>query len=488
MLLSNSIAFVATLLLFLVLGMSGIKRIRSVGDFFHKPDFSSNIIALLVANVTLGTGLAYLLTSGAKNGLLMLVIPVGIIVGYWLLAKFIIGLPDQFQSSGKNMLYTMREGISSDGRQGKFLGVSVFDISVTVPLILVYLLIFAYELFASSKIMGAMIFPHQLDKASLIVAVAIFVSTLVYCLMGGVQAVFRTDKLQLIGIIIFVGLLVFSGYFLNGSAHQNEATHSAFKFDNQIIINSIIAFIAAVATQFYSLLNIYASSNLTDTASRVRLMRWNGFLVALALSPIVIIGATANFDLAKGIAPVISHIAGEAQDIAIVGPGLLFLVVFGMTAVVVSTTDILILSLSYFIYENIIEGDFESGSKEAIKSVRILMLSLFAVAFLLLAGMFWLSADLFYLLLSIANGPIIYVPLIIAAGVLAREKEGLKTISNSWLLFFLFLFVSASFSSLTVLKNMPTIVPYLSIIHLSIASFAAAAIYFLGMKKLRSRQ
>lgn len=474
------LVFITTLLIFTAYAFIGAAKARSLKDFFHFASLRRNIVALIVANVTLGTGLAYLLTASSQNGLAMLAIPVGVVVGYFSLGAFIRVMAISISEPSENLFVALRSEFNKEKEAKRARPAQIFDLAVTTPLILAFLLVFAFEIFASSQILSGVLSSDSQSISPFVIGAAIFVATLAYCILGGVQSVFRNDVLQFIGILAFVGLLVYGGFFVSPSETVDAGEAYAppnFKIDKQIFINSVVAFFAAVATQFYSLLNAYTASNIRDAHTTSTLMRANGVMTAIILGLIVLVGATADLNFGEGLNAVILELTSRVSASSILGAIFLGVLIFGMTSVVVSTADTLVISISYFIYVNVLGRKIEDGTRRGVATVRAIMLLLFAASFVMLAIMFKYSPDLFYLLLSIANGPIVYTPFIIAVGLTRGKTPPGSALSSLWAFTFLALFLSASFSSFLFLNSVPAIIPYLSTIHLAVASLVAFAMY-----------
>ena len=473
--------FVVTLIVFTCYAVGGYRRTNSSFEFFHLRGTRRNFVALVVANITLGTGLAYLLTAGANNGLLMLAAPIGVCLGYMLLAEYLGYLRRIPLMANQNLLSKFQLLIDQERKKMGLHTPSIIHLTLTAPLILVYLLVFAFETFVSSQLLAPIIWPNGGTPALVAVAGAIFFAALSYCTLGGMQSVYRNDVLQFFGIVAFIAIVGFGSYTLQA---PNRAFHLPIYFDRLVLLNCFIAFVGAVTTQFYSLLNIYIGANIQGVNEQSRLMRYTGLVVSGLLSIIVLAGALSSETLASGFPLFLSRITTMISGQSIVGNLFLAVMTFGMTAVVISTIDTLMISLTYFISRNFLARTIvgEEGSQLKLGRARIILLSLFVVAFVLLIALFLLSPDIFYLLLSIANGPIVLAPLLIVMGLLACETGGMQAISNGWLLANFALFLSASFSSFAMLSIAPLVLPYISMLHLSISIIFATVLYVKGMR------
>ncbi|MDQ8699259.1 hypothetical protein [Hyphomicrobium sp. LHD-15] len=469
------VALVASLVTYVAIGFYGSAQ-NHRSSFFHIAGVRKGVIALVVANVTLGTGLAYLLTAGSMNGLLVLSIAFGVFTGYWLLSIFLASLPDSLTGAGGNLLMCFRNAIESQRPASKTHGRSVFDAAILIPLVAAFIMFFAYEIFVSSKIIAAVAFPESGAYTTQLVAVLIFVAALAYCLVGGMAAVYTTAIIQLIGILLFLGLITYASVATITASQFPIAQQFLYRGDKQALINCLTGFTDAVATQFYSLINAFGASHLRATKQKARLMRINGAILAAIFSLIILIGTSTPHEIAADIGAYVSRISSSLSSIPFGSAVLITLLVFGMVSVVISTADTLIVALTYFIYENVGRREGAETSQD-ISSIRKLMATLFLISFFALLALFSLQPNIFYLLLSIASGPVVMAPLMVALGAISRTPGALGSVSDPWLAAFGGLFVIASTASFTSLALAPSLVPYASLFHLSLSTVLALALY-----------
>ena len=71
--------------------------------------------------------------------------------------------------------------------------------------------VFAYELFVASQLITGLVYGAASSEREAVIACVLFGASLAYSLYGGVNAVFRTDHVQLIGIVLFVVILAKNG-------------------------------------------------------------------------------------------------------------------------------------------------------------------------------------------------------------------------------------------------------------------------------------
>ena len=204
------ITFSLTLILFALVVMRVRKLIRSPSDFFHSSAERPNLASLVAANITIGTGVSYLLLGGSQNGLLMLLVPLGVLVGYFSLEWFATHKVSSAIHASGNFFTGARELIDR-ARPGQS---SYFGWLVLVPLLVCFLLLFAYELFVSSQLIAGLIFSPVSMRHEVVIVTALFSASLFYTSLGGVVSVFRTDFLQLLGILVFLVTLILGAFSL----------------------------------------------------------------------------------------------------------------------------------------------------------------------------------------------------------------------------------------------------------------------------------
>jgi hypothetical protein len=220
-------------------------------------------------------------------------------------------------------------------------------------------------------------------------------------------------------------------------------------------------------------------------------MSWNGIILACLLASIVAIGAVAPPYLGTNITLFMQALAARIGNMPMVGSIVVALLVFGMAAVAMSTIDNLIVGLTYFVRENVMRRSSSANIPQDLGRVRRLTMLLFLISFVPLTLLFSLSPDVFYLLLGIGSGAIVFAPLVVALGLLTRIDGAIRAASNQWLSLFGFFFVFAWGLSFFFVRFQPPFVPYLSLIMLLISSTAATALYCSGKRmallELRAR-
>ena len=97
-----------SLALYILVSVWGKKESLSIYNFFHdtgRPWMS--IVSLTAYNVTLGTGVAYLLVQAKNTGVLVLLTPLSITVGYFAAAAYYGKLKFRVSEKQPNLYYLL---------------------------------------------------------------------------------------------------------------------------------------------------------------------------------------------------------------------------------------------------------------------------------------------------------------------------------------------------------------------------------------------
>lgn len=451
----NLYIFIAAIIVFGIYATFAARRVTSPKSFFYKEKLSSNIISLTAANITLGTGLAYLLQGSRQNGLLMLFIPIMVVLGYYLLAKYTSKYVASDDIKGNNFISNINEQITN-----KIGTSSLFGLIVSISLIIVYTIVLPFEIFASSKIITPLMFTDGGNIPVIIISGVIFLAALLYVLFGGIGAVFATDKLQLGAILLFLptmAILIFSSTIKNDI--QIPAFNVILKLDTIIIFNIIAASLAALSTQFYSLLNWGYISHV-EASNRERLLKRVGLFAGILLAIVVAIGVfyplKEGEDIVTNLMTTYAKIGSQSGIIIWLLSGISLL---GMISIVFSTVDSLIIKIIMFYYDNILKRNSrseESNPKE-IRSIRLIVFLCFCIIFIFLGYFHFLQPNLFYLLLAIVGGVTAFAPMLATAGYLSYKGNSLKIFSNGVVYSYFGLFMLAGIVGITALLLKPTI-------------------------------
>lgn len=466
----NLFLFVAAIVVFALYAFKSYQVIDSPKSFFYKKGLPANVISLTAANITLGTGLAYVIQGGQQNGILMLLVPLMVGLGYYLLAQFITRYVASDVLEGANFIYAINDKISNQTGSP-----SHFSILVSISLIATYTLILPFEIFASSKIITPFLVQGGGVVPQVILSLIIFFVALGYVLFGGIRAVFATDRLQLIAIILFLfalAYIAFSG-LISSSPTPVSVFENALKFDTHIIFAVIAACIAAVSTQFYSLLNWGYISHM-EKKNRGLLLKRVGVFATLLL---ILMTSFGVFYSAKEGTDIITDLMSLFTQGSIASGKFIWIIaglsILGMTSIVFSTIDSLIIKVIMFFYQNIAKRDSRSSKKNPaeLKLIRRIVFFTFGAIFLILGYLNFIQPNVFYLLLAIVAGVNIFAPMLATAGYLSY-KGTLSVFSPSVVWGYFILFIIVGVISISIFLSKPMLLGWVGTF-----AFVASSLY-----------
>ncbi|MEA3011706.1 MAG: hypothetical protein QOD42_251 [Sphingomonadales bacterium] len=470
------IVLAAALAVFAATALSGRKDAADVESFFHVEGRRRNALSLGIADITLGTGFAYILIASSQFGWAMLALPAGLWVGYRLLAWLFIRAPAEALVGTRNFLLAVREAAVRDGGlRSRWL----FDAAVTLPLILVFILFVAYEVFASSQIMAAFIAP-DVPMAPAIIGGAIVAVSGLNSIVGGMQSNFRNDRVLAAGILLLFAIVGFASIFASAPI-ANVAPSPPL---SAVLIVAALGFLAAVATQFYSLLNSYNASNFEKGTEAARVFRQVGSVIAAMLAFLVVVGVERPLALGAGFPAALGERLaalpiGQTGHVALAA-----LAVVGMVAVVFSTVDTLLIALAYFIRRHLLgrPTDAASTENEVLAPTRRLVAVLAFGILPPLAALYLADPNLFTLLLTLGGGAAIYAPFVFVTTLALSNTVGLTGLRPAFLLVFPALFIASGVTGVVLMSRDPAAVPMFTLGWLAVA-IAASALWWISNRR-----
>ena len=266
-------------------------------------------------------------------------------------------------------------------------------------------------------------------------------------------------------------VLGWAGHIHRSSPHLQQAR--AVEGVSAVVV---VAAVAAVSTQIYSLINWFSVSNFETPAGPRRLLRTNALIVALVLAAITAIGATSGIDWSAGLSV---SIEAAIASVANGNVALRSVCVIGATCIVLSTSDSLMISLAMFLHDSVMGHDSrdDEQSAEKVGRSRRIVLVMFLVAFSALAAMYYGRPSIFFLLLAIGGGASSFTPLILLVGYLDR-RQALAAISPSTTAVFFAFFLGATASGIAASDLAPSLVPFISLAFFSASAVSAVLIAY----------
>jgi hypothetical protein len=445
-----------------VYGFKG-KPSQNIEDFFHQPEQDKNIRSLVVANITVSTGIAYLLVSGQMNGLLFLLIPVALLAGYALLRIFLTKIVASGMVAGTTFFKGAHNAVARHHPQTKFAWF------VVLPILTVFFLFTAYEVFVSAQVLAGLIFPQASVFQQISIATVLYCASLGLVWARGAKGVLAADAVQFYAIALFTVALVVAGIAVTatGNVPSLPAKSASTTMTPQVWINIALAVLSAITTQFSNLLNHHTISNLsqgTQTPSVLRKVSWwlAGFFALM-----ILIGAMSSIDWQKGL------VAGMAQAMAglPVSDGakniLAAILIVGLGCVVMSTLDSLMLALTMYSVDHFGNQSANNATPptDRLNYIRNRMAIFFVLSFVITASLFFGQPNIFYLLLALASGLDVMVPLIVLIGFVSKQPAMYVVMTNRILFGYAFLFISAMLINITLSSYAPHLVPYIALAH-----------------------
>jgi hypothetical protein len=471
----------AALAVFAIAGLRGASSATNAHSFFHIDGMRRNVLSLGIADITLGTGLVYILTASSQLGLWMLVPPFGLAAGYYTLSKLYQGEVGKRAILSGNLLLAVRDwqisGEGSDGRRH-------FDLLVTLPLIFTYLLFVCYEVFASSQVIAAFVSPGSGLTMATLTGASILAVSGINSVSGGMQANWRNDRILAAGILLLVAVVALASFA--GDVRSSQQTPLP-PLTGPLAIMLILAFINAFATQIYSLLNAYNGSNFEKPEDAARSFVKVGLIVALLLGVVSLIGALRPLDLSGGLPAALGARLDSLPFPDSVNVMVKAITVFGMAAVVFSTCDTLMLALAYFIKRHLLNQNTdlqENGENQSLLADRLLVGALFFGIVPPLSAFYLFDPNLFTLLLAIAGAATVYAPFILLGALrIGHENAGnVRSFRRETKVFF-GLFSVAGAAGAYFTANEPANLPILSLTAVILSIFLA--VYFLFSSQRR---
>lgn len=394
-------------------------HITSPVSYFQNKKLPLNVVSLAISNSTVGAGIIYPLTLGHNYGYIMLVMPLAILIGYWLLAKTLHNNDAIGFLSKKNIFWFVQEQTKRiDGKYGT-------SMLPTISLLIVFVLLLALEIFTASKLLAPIMFGSNETMNVVFVSFVIFLLALFYTVWGGIITVLRTDVIQGIAAVFLFAMILYVA--VNYGEIPNNYVNSTTGFSGDVSLAIIVVFLSAVATQFYNILNIAAVSRV-ESKKRGQLLIWTGFLLLASNAVLIISGASmASISTQNVTGDIINGFGLDNQVIETGKIFIAFILVFGISSLVYSTVDSLIITAAMLFYDNISHLDSSSSSDNPnnIRNIRFTIGGSFIFLFGSLAFFNYYKPDLINIIFMMTAGAVIYafyVYLIISESKKGKEK------------------------------------------------------------------
>ena len=414
-------------------------RPNNVMEFFHDPNVPRNASSLIAANLGLGQGIAMVLMGTQFFGVLFLIVPFMIFAGQKAFSRF-VRKADASHLFVRGMLASGL-GDALDEAAGKRVH---FQQWTTGFVILAYIMGLVYEVLVSARWLNSALFPTIGIAQQAFISCLLLAFVMTYTVSGGYKTVQRTDIAQVIcGILLVVGIIyLLAAYHLQPGMQNGQPVGKSpiFPTDAATIIGFATLALAPFNSQFYGILNQAAASHQSSGDQRRRLFNWSSWVILtiyLFLAIAALYFNNQHGGAQQALEQLLAESAKGTTTANILG---ITLATVGMTAVIMSTADTLMIVVTQALHEGFSRG-FSGGNSQTtgttadLRKVRRMMLFAFPCVFLVLVPMWFFNTDAFNLLFAIAAPCEVIAPLIAVLLLLAHDnniKAILSKVSGRW--------------------------------------------------------
>jgi Na+/proline symporter len=386
-------AVLVSLALYILISLWGRKGQLSVSAFFHdagKPWMA--VVSLTACNVTLGTGIAYILTQAKNTGWLVLLTPVGITAGYFAIAEYYKRLEFQVTDARPNLYYLL-----ATTNADRSITPSFFQKFFTWFIAVTYFLLIAFELGVGSAFLGSTLLANPSPEINVGIAVLVFGVVIAYTAISGVRAAVQTDAVQIFFIVAFIAIIPFL-LLKYGNYETGSIKHAPVSLGTSL--TSLLAILTAIATQFYNIVNPQIVMN-HRPADQVRILRWAGVWSGAIYIAIACIGLMTPSK--EGLESAIRAFLYAPESSGYLGVLTAVALFAGMLAVLLSTLDNLAISIAQLVHDILRSRRNESTPNEtdSTRRLRVVYIVTGILVIPLSVYFYYRFASTFFLLLTI---------------------------------------------------------------------------------------
>jgi Na+/proline symporter len=399
-------ALIASAALYGAIAFWKSREINTIDDFFHISDSKRGSLSIVAGNLTLGTGLVYLSSLAQKQAIFALVAPFGVWVGYMLLARLVCVLSTAETTKEHDVLDFFCRNTG-----GKFLYKSI-----SLLIALTYLVLIPVEIYVSSNLFASIFASENTELMAPLFGITIFSIVIIYSALGGLRGVVATDLVQLGFMGTMIIMVLIGAFYFSDASDGNPISLLPNTDSKSLILLAASTFLTAVATQFYNVINVTVGSSFNFQEQNA-LFRRTGFILLTILVFLVAVGAFAsNMGQSDfgGIDILLSKLGAVEGGI---GYMLVFFIVFGMVAVLISSADSGFVAISHTVYEKIAgNSSRNSVNGRSLLKVRLLyVVALNTIAGAPLFYIFQFKPNIISILVSAISSLTISAPLIASA-------------------------------------------------------------------------
>jgi Na+/proline symporter len=393
------------------------------------------VVSLTAYNVTLGTGIAYVLSQAQATGYLVFLTPIAVTLGYLAVGSYRGRVKYVSSPTSPNIFYLLsRCTLSGAPEPIPFARAFSAFIGAT------YFLLFAFELSVGSSFISHSLLKSPETALTVAIATLILVVVVGYTAISGLRAAVTTDVAQLVFILAFIiaipyivsqGGVATPALDVKASTAANQTT-----FTTAQAVSAALAILTAISTQFYSLVNSQLISSYQPETQR-RVLFCAGLASGAIYAVVAAIGLviTSRESLEAAIRTFLYSATPGPYD------GLIaFLLFAGMLAVLMSTLDNVAIAVAQQFYD-LAEGRRRRKGQAALtpdaelKRFRYFYVVIGILVAPVAAFLYSRLPNAFYMLLTILFAAGTLSPIVFTAILLRAEQKTtlveLKSVASS---------------------------------------------------------
>lgn len=404
-----AVGVIVSIVAYIVVSLRAGKNISGPESFYNDTGrLRRATLSLACYNVTLGTGIAYLVDQSTLSGYSVFLTPFAMALGYWLFAKY-MGSLDFHPTAETPNLYRLLSPRSD--------GISLLTRIYSIAIVVTFALVLGFELWLGSDLVAAAMFANPTLAIKVTVAGLLFLIVAIYTTIGGMRGSVETDFLQafmLLGFIVAAAVLAHATQL-----PEDDALEVRDVSQFQGILVTVLAIVTALTTQFYSIVNNNFGLRYNAEEQR-KMFTWAGALAAAFYIVVLLIFMTAPtpFTLNKLASMVGTNSISTFSWLAIFLAG-------GMVAMSMSSLDNATVSVSKIVFENWLT----KSQPHNIPRLRLIHFLVSVIMMGVAVMLIVLQLNLFYTILTILFAASVFSP-ILSASIWLHCKGRVSSLDN----------------------------------------------------------
>lgn len=393
-----AIALLLYLIVFIVIGILDLKNIKSFTDYSvaGKKQSSLSVVMTLLATVV---------GASTTIGITTTVYSIGF-PGIWWLAFGAVGLilqsvflSEKVREIGADTLPDLA---------GKIIGRPA-EVIISLIIVISWVGVIAGQLVAMNSLIT-----FALGRSNRLIFIIVSVIVIAYTAIGGQMSVVKTDKVQL--IIILVGVTVCMGYlYLTRGENNAEVIRNVELLNDNYKVSNLFTQFFVIGGVYFLGPDIMSRNFIAKDGKSAKIAAWTAGIALLVFSVIItFIGMWIRYNVTP---EEMGDMGALMYAVSIMPKWAAILLIFGLLSAILSSTDTCIINASTIFVKDILK-------KESVNGVRITVIVIGLTAMLLaVLG----QGDIMSLLTGAYSiyTPGVIFPLMVA--IFAYQRRGIHT-------------------------------------------------------------